>query len=332
MRPPPRRALELGVAHVAGAYRPDDSRPFLQAGADDVRALGARTLKVYLTPDYATKYPQPWPEVHSLDALAATESFRALFAQPFDTFVLTTYSFASGTGDAWRARDDEALLEAEAAELEALTRHLRETYRGTGKRFVLQNWEGDWVLRAGDERAATRMIRWLGARQAGVTRGRRATTSDVEVEHAIEVNLVLRDEGPSMTREVLPFVCADSLSYSAWEALEVDAATSLQEQRARLGERLSEAIARLRAVNDAPIALGELGFAENEQPTGATSALLDETLQTARRLELTRAIYWQVYDNECTDAGCRGLWVVRPDGSRSEAARGLASFATTGTP
>ncbi len=296
-----------------------------------MRGLGAKTIKVYLTPEYRTKYPQAWPEVHSLTELASTPAFRALFSEPFETFVLTTSTFALGTGDPWRARDDSALLEAEADELEALTRHLRATYRGTGKRFVVQNWEGDWVLRAGDEHAAERMIHWLTARQVGVARGR-AVDSDVEVEHAVELNLVLRDDGPTVLREVLPFLCVDSISYSAWEALEVDTAWPMDRQRAQVRERLTEATRRIRSVTSAPIALGEIGFAENEHPPGATSELLDETLRVARSLELTRAIYWQVYDNECTGSACRGLWAIRPDGTRSEAARVLSTFAATGTP
>lgn len=332
-------SLELGVAHVAGAYAPGPQRAsFLEAGADDVGALGVRTLKLYLTPDYRTKYPQPWPAVRSLAELAATPAYRSVFARPFDTFVLTTSSFALGTGDPWRASDDPRLLEAEAAELEALTSHLLETYAGTGKRFVLQTWEGDWVLRAGGPEAPRRMIAWLEARQTGVTRARASVGErGVTVDHAVELNLVLRDERPSVVDDVLPFTCSDRVSYSAWEALEVDTAWPVATQRERIQQRLTRAVERISvAASGRPIALGEVGFAEKEHPPGATSALLEQTLATASALGVERAIYWQVYDNECPAPGdpstCRGLWVVRPDGTASDAATTLRDFARARAP
>lgn len=329
-------ALELGIAHVAGAYLPAErTGSLLLSGTDDVRALGARALKLYLTPEYASKYPQAWPQVHSLAELASTPAYRAVFERPFDTFVLTTSSFVLGPGDPWRSSDDPRLLEAEAEELEALTRHLLTTYAGTGKRFVLQTWEGDWVLRAGGSEAPRRMIDWLEARQAGVTRARSALGErGVTVDHTIELNRVLDGARPSVVDDVLPFTCSDRVSYSAWEALEVDTSWPRSTQREHLHARLTSAVERItRAAGARPLSLGEVGFAENEHPDGASRELVDETLATAMGLGLERAIYWQVYDNECAVQGdgssCRGLWTIRPDGSVSEAAQALREFAAT---
>lgn len=331
----PRKPLELGVAHVAGAYAPSTERPFLAAGAHDASKLGARTLKVYLTPEYRTKYPQAWPDVRSLAELAATPAFRALFDGPFDTFVVTTYSFALGVGDPWRGSDDERLYDAEADELEALTRHLLTTYRGTGKRFVLQNWEGDWALLAGegpttrvDPARAGRMARWLEARQTGVARAREAVAEQgVTVRHAVEVNLVLDASGSRVLDDVLPLTCVESVSYSAWEALAVDTAHALEAQQRTIAAQVERAIARIRGVvgSDVEVFLGEVGFAEREHPRGHVAPLLDSTLATAERLGLSRAVYWQVYDNECSAGGCRGLWLVRPDGTTGDAAALLSA-------
>ena len=103
-RPRPPSSIGLGVAHVAGTYavRHHENESFLQAGALRARELGARTLKLFLTPEFRTKYPQPWPDgISSLAQLADSQAFREVFDQPFDTFVLTTYSFAMGSGDPW---------------------------------------------------------------------------------------------------------------------------------------------------------------------------------------------------------------------------------------
>jgi hypothetical protein len=54
------------------------------------------------------------------------------------------------------------------------------SYAGSGKTFVLQNWEGDWGIRPTTDpklvptpTAINGMIRWLNARQDGVERARR---------------------------------------------------------------------------------------------------------------------------------------------------------------
>jgi hypothetical protein len=329
--------LRVGVAHVAGDYAPSTDVPFLAAGTRDAARLGARSLKVYLTPEYATKYPKAggWAPVRSLAELAATPDFRAVFAQPFDTFVVTTYSFSLGVGDPWRTSDDEALYRAEADELEALTRHLLSTWAGSGKRFILQNWEGDWALLGGgprdqarDPARARRMARWLAARQAGVARAREAVPAvGVSVTHAVEVNLVLDEAGPRVLTDVLPLTCVEAVSYSSWEALAVDTARALPEQQERISARLERAVDRIRGVvgEQVEVYLGEVGFAEREHPAGHVAPLLRATLSTAERLALSNVIYWQIYDNECDASGCRGLWLVRPDGTPGDAAGVLAA-------
>ncbi len=91
-------------------------------------------------------------------------------------------------------------LRDETEQFQQLAEHLLTTYRN--KTFVLQMWEGDWTLRQDlpvEQRynttapvakaKADRMVKWLAARQTGVTRARKAvgakTTS--RVYHAAEV-------------------------------------------------------------------------------------------------------------------------------------------------
>jgi hypothetical protein len=139
------------------------------------------------------------------------------------------------------------------------------------------------------------------------------------------------DRRSTVLTEVLPGACVEAVSYSAWEALAVDTAKPLDTQAARVSQQLEEAVRRIREAvgSSVDVMLGEVGFAENEHPRGQSAALLQETLDTARRLALSRAIYWQVYDNECTSAGCRGLWLVRADGTASEVAPVLSAVPET---
>lgn len=91
-------------------------------------------------------------------------------------------------------------LRDETEQFQQLAEHLLTTY--PNKTFVLQMWEGDWTLRqdlpveqrynttAPVARAkADRMVKWLAARQAGVTRARKAVEAKASsrVYHAAEV-------------------------------------------------------------------------------------------------------------------------------------------------
>ncbi len=85
-----------------------------------------------------------------------------------------------------------------------LAAYLLEKFKDRPVTFLLQNWEGDWMLRGSskeqwakgeypdlDKRSAA-FIRWLQARQRGVERARAENpTSKCKVLHAVEVNQVL---------------------------------------------------------------------------------------------------------------------------------------------
>jgi hypothetical protein len=76
---------QLGVAHIGGLYSFSDT-DYLNEGAVTATAIGARCIKVGLSLD--TDNPSPklypfhskWPATETLDALADTSYFRALFS------------------------------------------------------------------------------------------------------------------------------------------------------------------------------------------------------------------------------------------------------------
>jgi len=259
---------------------------------------------------------------------------------PVDTFVLTTYSFSMGIGDPWREESNKARLAAVTAEVEELAIYLLENYAGSGKTFVLQNWEGDWALLGSydldtkiPEGRAERMAAWFNARQRGVANARRRIKHDgVRVVHAIEVNRVLDDTSIArrVVSDVLPISCADAVSYSAWEALQV-APISTQSMMAAMHERLERAVNTIRnqVSEGVPVYVGEFGFAENLLPENIdTGSLVESVTDSLRDLGVGPAVYWQIFDNECDGLDCMGLWVSRPDGSRSAAGDMLATLAS----
>ena len=177
----------LGVAHVDGKYyltKQDYLDEGMEAG---VLTTGSRTIRLYLNASAIKRYSwnSTWPaEFKNLVEIARSPYFQSVFSKPFHTYILTTY--ALGRDDHYWNQGISAEQEAdESRQFYDLAKYLLTTYRGTGKTFVLQHWEGDWALRdMGPEghrhtyekdftptpTAIDGMIKWLNARQAGINR------------------------------------------------------------------------------------------------------------------------------------------------------------------
>ncbi len=331
----------VGATHVAGKYHLTD-RPFLLEGAAGLLELGTRLGKFWLVPrDLERSYPfhHRWGRHDSLVSLVRSEPFAELLALPFETLLFEAH--APGE-EGWQKPDRPAsFFEAITTEFYELTAHLYRVCRDRAVTIILQHWEGDWLLRGVgqswdppplDWRArCERMQRWLAARQAGVSRARReyGAGARCRVAHAAEVNRVTDAwRGlPTMTREVLPAVELDLVSYSAYDGL-ADGITlwrCIEEIRrhARTGPLFGPGA----------VCVGEIGLPENEQP-GRVAERWDEWLGALLALDVPYVVQWELYCNEpnprlsppprppVTDpAQLRGFWLVRPDGSLSQTGR-----------
>ncbi len=318
----------VGVSHVAGKYHFTEG-DFLNEGADKILELGSRVIKVwFLHPERSYPFNTKWPKVNSLVELAQTEPFKKLFDKPFTTFILETY--APGRDDHYYKNGMTPVqIQRESDDFYALSKYLLQTYKNTGKTFVLQNWEGDWsLIGAGSENEPTEqqidgMVAWLNARQDGVERARQEVgTPGVLVAHAAEVNLIKRamTGKKSVTNDVLPRTHCDLYSSSAYD-IQGDAQT----MSAGLDYLAAKApdSALFGAKN---IFIGEFGFPENN--IGGASVQCDKTqsvLQAALRWGVRYAVYWELFCNEPakkwegnpTNADMRGFWLIRPDGSKA---------------
>ena len=323
---------QLGVAHIGGMYA-FSQEDYLNEGAATIHALGARCIKISLSLD--TDSPSPkhypfhskWPEVATLDALANTQYYRALFARDFDTFILTTFRPAKPAGY-WREQFTEADVRAEEECFAAIASYLLRTYAKCRKTFVLQNWEGDWAIRgnfdpaAKPTKAATdNMIRWLSARQRGVDRARRdAGKSGARVFNACEVNIVrqaMERNAPSVTVDVLPHVEVDLVSYSAW-----DTKDSPKDFGAALNF-IGKHRRPTKPFGERGVYVGEFGLPESEATPQKVLERSRDLLAEAERFGCPYAVYWQLYCNEPVAKepkavkDFKGFWLVRPDGARS---------------
>ncbi len=340
----------VGVTHVAGLYHLTD-KDFLNEGADQILALGARVIKVWFwagvkgrVPD-SYPYNSQWPKVESLVEGAQTPYFQDLFHKPFTTYILVTTSL--GRDEAyWRKGITVEQKKDEQRQFYELAKHFLTQYQGTGKTFVLQHWEGDWLVRGnykGDEEppaaALANMVEWLNARQAGVNQAREEVGQQgVRVYHAAEVNRVvqsMRTGFPNMVNKVLPHTKLDLISYSAWDAVGPPPSGVIRWLTAEGGcPTLRQALDFIAA--NAPdsadfgnrnVYLGEFGMPENVYSLDKVQSAIPNAVRTALDWGCPYIVYWELYCNELkdpkakppvTDNGVvRGFWLIRPDGTKA---------------
>jgi len=335
----------VGVTHVAGLYHLTD-KDFLNEGADQILALGSRVIKVWFYAGQrgrvAESYPyhSQWPEVQSLAEGAQTPYFKELFSKPFTTYIMVVASLGRDEGY-WRKGISDEQKKDEQRQFYELAKYLLTQYQGTGKTFVLQHWEGDWLVRGnykGDQEPASaalaNMVEWLKARQAGVDQARQEMGQrGVRVYHAAEVNRVvqsMRTGFPNMVNKVLPHTRLDLVSYSAW-----DSATEHYSDPKVLRDALDFIAAN--ALDSADfgnrnIYVGEFGMAENVYSLEKVQTAIPNAVRTALDWGCPYIVYWELYCNELKDPKAkppvvgannhspvqvRGFWLLRPDGTKA---------------
>jgi hypothetical protein len=343
---PPDFNARVGAAHVAGKYHLT-SKPFLIEGAEKLLELGTRLGKFWFMPNGAAHdYPfnSQWGQYANFVELAKSEYFASVFAMPFATIFLEAHSPVE---QRWRSGGNGPdFYERVTREFYDLTAHLYRTCRERQVTFILQHWEGDWFVRGrGGElwnpppsdwrELCQRMVKWLSARQAGVTKARAefGAGSKCRVAHATEVNRVVDfwNGIPTMVEHVLPNVEMDLISYSAYDGLK-DGLTlwrCLEEIRkhARTGPLFGPGA----------ICVGEIGRPENEKPDRLVEHW-DEWLGAAFAAKALYVVHWELYCNEPAKsakdikpplndpAQLRGFWLVKPDGSLGESGKYLAGL------
>ncbi len=347
--------FQAGVTHSQGRYGFTQDN-FLVEGAQRIRDLGSNAIFIYLDPLFRVRYPDKtnapsWPAADptTLTELAQSGPAKQVLDMPFKTFVITAYSFANSDDVPNFAVNPDAAV-AEEQEFFDLTAYLYKTYAGTGKTFILKHWEGDYTGLQGFDTTkdiAPNMIDamniWLRARQQGISRARNASgnPAGVGVFHAVEAVRVLDYSRSGFTRvinAIIPVVKPDMVTYSSYESSL--AGTDDASTRAAMNEALN-VIKSLApdplGLGDRRIVISEYGLFENELSPSDTAPRTTTILQTSQASGIFGAFFWQVFDNEChqsdgvvfpadssvgdairpLNSQCRGLWLVRPDGTFS---------------
>lgn len=319
------RAIDrkLGANHVGSKYRFQDG-DLLNEGAEVLQNLGSRVIKTWLNrPDL--DYPfTSWPEFNSMVEIASHPHYQELFDRPFDTHVLQANAYtearASGGGGYFVHEISQKAEREEEKSFYDLTKYLLEEYDGTGKEFLLQNWEGDWILAGGagekeppDPAVLERGKRWWNARQRGIERARQDVESDAAVFGVCEINRVRQamEEGERwIVNSILEDLEVDLVSYSSWDLckyiknqpeLTDDVRREVRNTLEFINERAPDRTDYLKAAlgpEANSVFIGEFGAPLREdgpeRAMRAISGIVEESLDWGTPYVL----FWQTYDNE----------------------------------
>lgn len=344
--------MKYGGVNVEGLYTvPSGSGNQFVDGATKIFGLGLRTLKVYCTQDYVAKYPyQTWSSSPTTCAqLVQTNEYKTALSMSWDTVVMTTFAFGNPANNWWRTGADKARLDVEYDEIYTLARYLLTQFSGSGKNFILQNWEGDWAFMDAfdpttnvDRVQVSNYAAFLARRQKAVSDARRATPhAGVSVQHAIEVNRVLDVLDSPVRRRILkdifPRVQPDLVSYSAYDSTIATYGYGADQTawNALMDEHYVRALRAIkRSAPGVPVYIGEFGYPENEivneRPSFDVGAMVSKTDLISRNEGLKYLIFWEVFDNEPSVAyGSRGYWMYDRSGSMTPSGIAMSSSAAT---
>lgn len=309
----------LGTQAIGGNYQFSRDSALLEQ-AREIRDLGSNLLKFSLAEGAAKRYgtvAAAGEARTTLDYVKASPELQQVLDMDFVYYQAWVHSF---TGSNWRDGVSKTEARAYYDEMYALAAWLLTRYSGSGKVFMLGNWEGDWLLHGRRDRNASPppkaiegMIAWLNIRQKAIDDAKAAIAhSDVDLYHYVEVNLVKKAMAgkASIAHSVLPSTNIDLVSYSSYEAIKQSQKPDIVSIREPLTQIVQYLETRLQPKPGLPFArrvfIGEYGYhADRQKPLTVKQQYMKSrfVMEVALELDLPFALIWQFYNNEYAPDG-----------------------------
>lgn len=316
--------MVLGTQAIGGRYHFTKDAPLLES-AKVIAELGSGIMKFAISEQAVSGKTKANvlecdSSLKTLEDVAGKEpTHRAVLDMPFTHFFIWAYPFTTH-GSAGTFKQEER--ELEYREMRDLTAHLLRTYSGSGKKFYLGHWEGDWHLRPHfdpkrpfPEGFAENFVAWLQVRQEAIEDAKRHTPhQDVEVWHYTEVNLVepFLEGGQCLTNEILPQVEIDFVSYSCYDSLQ-------RGIRDDLFAALNHIESKLRprpGISGKRVFIGEYGFPARRYSPEEQNRKSIEVMIAGIEWGCPFVLYWELYDNEGTSENPGGFWMIDEEGRK----------------
>lgn len=337
----------LGTTHYDGHYSRTD-KPFLIEGAAEIERLGMNVAKFWLhedgLPGYG--YHSDWgiPLDHDLVGILKHPYYKEALSHPFTTVIFEVFPLSGDKKSFFSGDNDFA---DEEKEFYRVASYLLKTYADRDINFILQNWEGDWMLRREEggtwgnvppeevQRRCDAFVKFLAARQRGVERARKeAGKTKAKVYNAAEVNRVWDglDGIATLTTKVLPNVTVDLVSWSCYDGLKDPVHLWQGVEIIRQSMRPSPTFG-----NNA-VYIGEIGREENGRTEREIVEFWDKCMGVLLAMKVPFIVQWELYCNEPKDSSTKqdrhprqademvGFWLIRPDGSLGYAGKYLTAL------
>ncbi|QDU63822.1 Chitinase C precursor [Planctomycetes bacterium Pan216] len=327
----PARNVFLGTQSIGPGYSFTEETSLVET-ARAIEATGSNILKVALDPTlYGLGSLHQWDPVALLQS---NESFQTVLGMDFDYYFF--WLERSGPwADNIGISPEEYVNEYEVTY--NLATYLLETFEGTGKTFMIGNWETDWnllewnpTLADVNDQRVQGLIDWLNLRQDAIDQAKFDFTGDgVEVFHYLEVNRV--DDAQELGFErvvnaVLPATNVDFVSYSAYDVILDEGNVGNYDDA--LGENLSYIESLLISKKGLPfdrrVFIGEFGFYLTDVTPDQRFELTIDVMRAAIDWGTPFVLNWQIYDTAANE----GLYLIGPDGNPTRVHDLLVAYAS----
>jgi hypothetical protein len=339
----------VGTQTVGAKYKFTNETNLVET-AKAIREMGSNLLKFSMSPRYWWEnYDIPKDEkITSLEMLAHEKSMKQVLDMDFKYYQIWSYEFSHYTPEPPGQKKDEnqikfiggmsdAHADASYREMYDFVAYLLKTYSGTGKVFLLGNWEGDWHLRWDYDRTKPAnpktiegMTRWFQVRQKAVEDAKRDVKhKNVEMYFYVEVNLSdLALAGKDcVINSILPKVNPDYVSFSSYTATNPPATEA--EMDKTLTEHLNYIESKMQPkpeIKGKRLFIGEYGWPElgfySNEPAYRPAAEVDKrakwVMKTALKWGCPYILWWEMYNNELSKEGKnRGFWLINDMGEKT---------------